>query len=474
MRRSPVELLRDFFTLSGGELLAKIAGFVAFAYLARVLPAESYGAVELAVAVTMFFALVVDFGFAPIGARELVRTADADPRRLAAIIATLRAGLAATSIVVVWTGTALADAEPATKALVRVFSLSLVGAPFVLNWMFQGLARLGWVAGAQLVRNLVFAALVLALVHTTENLLRVGWIEVASLVAMAAWYGAGYLRVVGRPALGAPLAELRAMAVEAWPVGASRTLWVLYQYVSSLLVASLVGGAEMAWFGAAHRLVTSLGTFVQLYHFNLYPTFVAALSEGRAALHRALVPSFRVVAWAGVGGAFAVTLLARKICALLFGDPFVASGPALAVLIWTLPIALLGSHARFLLIGAGHQRAELAANGAGAAVALLLGLGLVPGFGAVGGGFAMLGGALATWLTAHFLASSRIGGIPFVGPALRPLLLAAGLGSAASFAPGAGTWPGGLAASALFVALAPLVERALWHDARALWRARKA
>jgi O-antigen/teichoic acid export membrane protein len=474
MSRTPAQLLRDFFTLSGGELLAKIAGFVAFAYLARVLQVESYGAVELAVAVTMVFALVVDFGFAPIGARELARSNGGDPRRLAAVITTLRLGLAAASIAFIWLGSLLADAEPATRALVRVFSLSLIGAPFVLNWMFQGLGRLGWVAGAQLVRNLVFAGLVLLLVHSSEDLLRVGWIEVASLVAMASWYVAGYLRVVGRPALGAPLAELQHMAAEALPVGMSRTLWVLYQYVPTLLVASLVGGAAMAWFGAAHRLVTSLGTFVHLYHFNLYPQFVIALSQGHEALRRALVPSFRVAAWAGVAGAFAVTQLAGNICALLFGEPYVASGPVLAVLIWALPISFLGSHARFLLIGAGHQRAELLANGAGAALALLLGLALVPSLGAIGGGLAMVGGALATWVTAHLLATRRIGAIPSFGPAVRPLLLAGVLGFAAAYAPGAGTWLGGLTVSARCFGLAPLVERALWHDTRALLQGRQA
>ncbi len=92
--RSPWVMLRDFFALSGGELVAKIAGFIAFVWLARTLSPEVYGRVEVAIQLSMMFALMVDFGFGPIGARELA----ADPRRarpLAAAIPTLRIGLAA-------------------------------------------------------------------------------------------------------------------------------------------------------------------------------------------------------------------------------------------------------------------------------------------------------------------------------------------------------------------------------------------
>ena len=63
--------LWDFVFLSSGESLGKVAGFLAFAYLARTLDSASYGAVELAVAMLAIFGLFVDFGFGQIGAREV-------------------------------------------------------------------------------------------------------------------------------------------------------------------------------------------------------------------------------------------------------------------------------------------------------------------------------------------------------------------------------------------------------------------
>ena len=65
------KLGRDLLVLSGGQFFSKLVGFVAFAYLARTLGPESYGVVEYAVGLTVFFAMLVDWGLGPIGVREL-------------------------------------------------------------------------------------------------------------------------------------------------------------------------------------------------------------------------------------------------------------------------------------------------------------------------------------------------------------------------------------------------------------------
>jgi hypothetical protein len=45
----------NYLLLTGGECLAKLATFIAFAYLARVLGLERYGSLEFVLATMMFF-----------------------------------------------------------------------------------------------------------------------------------------------------------------------------------------------------------------------------------------------------------------------------------------------------------------------------------------------------------------------------------------------------------------------------------
>ena len=52
-------------------MVGKIAGLLAFAYLARVLGPMAYGSVEVALALLAILTLFVEFGFGAIGAREI-------------------------------------------------------------------------------------------------------------------------------------------------------------------------------------------------------------------------------------------------------------------------------------------------------------------------------------------------------------------------------------------------------------------
>jgi len=472
--RSARQLLRDLTALVLGEGVAKLAGFAAFAYLARTLPPERYGAVELASAITMLFFLVVDFGFAPVGARELARDGT-QARWLASAIPTLRLALALASIASISIASLFLDQPEETRSLVRVFALSLVVAPWILNWLFQGLGRMLVVAAAQALRMCAFAGIVFVVVSGEAPLWHVGAAELAASTILALYYLAMQASIAGAPRLSADVPRLVRLLRDAGPIGVSRILWATSQYVGTVIFAAFAPASEIAWYGAAHRLATALGAFVQLYHFNLFPALVEAASSSPGRLRELLEPLVRATAWLAVFGGLFGVMFGAQLCALLYGAPFAQSGESLAVLVWTLSASLVGAHARNTLLALGQQRAELAANAAGAATTLAASLALVPRFGALGAGAALVAGTLATWLAAHaFAARTARGALPGFALLLRPLITCAAAGFAASRLPIANELArGSLALLALAVA-APLVDPALRRDALRLLRARGA
>jgi O-antigen/teichoic acid export membrane protein len=456
-------LLRDLGALVLGEGVAKLAGFAAFAYLARTLAPERYGGVELASAISMLFFLVVDFGFAPIGARELARDRGS-ARWLAAAIPTLRLGLALASVACIWLASLSLDQPEETRALVRVFGLSLLAAPWALNWLFQGLGRMLVVAAAQALRMAAFALLVVFFVQEDSALWRVGAIEFASTALMALYYVALQTRDAGAPRLTTDAAKLGELLREATPVGVSRMLWAVSQYVATLIVASFAASADIAWYGAAHRLVMALGGFVMLYHFNLFPALVEAGARGAERVRELLAPLYRATAWlAALGGVFGVAFGA-ELCALLYGAPFAASGEAFAWLVWTLSVALVGTHARYVLLAIGRQREELVANAVGAAVAVVTGFALVPSFGAAAGGAAIALGNVAAWLVAHALAARAGFALPALAPLVRPAAAAAAALLAARTLPIENELARGAVVVTALALAAPLADAALRAD----------
>jgi len=465
-----LSMLRDFIALSGGELLSRILGFVAFAHLARVLTPDSYGAVEIAVTLSLLFGFVVDFGIGPIGAREIARDPTRSPalaaeipaaRLLVALLAIPAMGLAAIAL----------GQPPETVQLVWLFALGLLAAPWRNQWLLQGHEMMTWVSGAAAIRALVFALGVALLVREPSDLSTIGIVEIASAGVLAAYFLWVQRARLTPPRLSFSPRALRALFGEGLPLGLTQLVWSSTQYVPTMLVAGFLGGSEIAWFGAAHRIVMSIWAFSFLYHFNLFPTLARCLAGAPETFAALLRASINVTAWSGLGLSLVITLLATPLCALVFGERFAVAGPVLSVGIWVVPATLLSGHARSVLVASGLQRFVLYAQLSGGVVMLLGGFLLIPRSGTVGGAIAMVASSLVTLLVSHSLATRWVTAMPLLRQLLGPVA-AVGLATIGVRAASFGPWWDGVVAGAIFSAAALIFDRRLRADLRLLVGAR--
>ena len=467
---APRRTLFDFILLSGGESLSKVAGFVAFAYLARTLTTEGYGAVELAASFAVFFSLMVDFGLGTMGARETARSKEAAQDH-AAWIPSARLLLAVVGVPAMIAAPHLMGQPPETVRLVALFSVSLLFFTFDQRWLFQGLERMRVVASAQLLRMVVFASVVLVVVHSGDDLLRVGMAE-AGAAAVMALYFLFHQRRAGIPIrLAWPRAPLRHLLREASSVGLGQMIWAFNQQTPTFLIATFLAAEQLAWFGSANRIYVSLSTFSMVYHFNLFPTFARLLRESKEAYFHTVKASLRLSAWGGSLVALGLTVVADDACALVFGPDFRSAGRPLAIMIWGLPLTLVSGHARWSLVAAGQQRFVLVAQIVGALATAALGAALIPTLGIEGAALTNVGATLVVWAVAQLHARREIGPLPFLSTALKPGLgVAAGLG-VAHFIPNA--WIAGPVAGVACLAVAAVVDHELVGDLKRLWGAKK-
>ena len=414
--RAPfLRLLRDVAVLSGGELGAKIAGFLAFALLARRLDLAGYGAVELAAALAMVFGLVIDFGLGPIGARAVARRPESAPGLASAIVAR-RALLGVLAVALMLATIQVLDLSPAGRKVAMLFALSLLALPLQLNWLLQGLDRMAAVAPASMLRMGVFLLGVLLLVDGPADLGVVGGVEIAAMTTMALYYVAAAWKPLAGARQATATEEGHHLLRQAAPVAASQLVWALNHYLPILFVATFAGEKTLALFGGAHRVVISLHAFVWLYYFALYPSLARATARPEsdepdddiAGVTRL---SWRLTIVVGLAGGLTATLLAAPICRLAFGDDFGGAAPTFAILAWILPLHLLSGHARYTLIATGHQRAEMAAQAVGLVATIGLGLWWVGPWGGPGVAAAMVASAAIVWAVAHVQARRRVGAL---------------------------------------------------------------
>jgi O-antigen/teichoic acid export membrane protein len=161
---------------------SRLIGFTAFALLARRLDPNEYGAVEFAVALALFFAMVVDFGLETIGARSISRNRN-EVARLAAQIPAARLLMALIAVPVMG-AVAMVSGQPETTVhLVWLFSIGLFAVPWFQRWLFQGLEMMDWVSLGQVIRSAVFCLGVVIFVRGPADVLAVGQIEIMAAVA---------------------------------------------------------------------------------------------------------------------------------------------------------------------------------------------------------------------------------------------------------------------------------------------------
>jgi len=209
---------------------------------------------------------------------------------------------------------------------------------------------------------------------------------------------------------------------QTFPIALTQIMWGLKVYMPTIMLGLMIGGAAVGWFGAAHRIVIALHTFVWMYFFNLYPALSRSAQQPpevlRDLLSRSLRLTMTVSLLIGIGG----TLLAGPLCSLVYGPEYGGAVSAFQILIWFVAMSLISSHYMYLLIAYGRQWLELASAAIGASMNIALGCLLIPKLGFVGAAWSLLIAESSVWALNYSFVRRYIAPLPAWRYAARPAM----------------------------------------------------
>ncbi len=438
-----------YLTLFGGEAVSKVCVMAAFAYLAHVLTPGEYGTVELALSITLFFVLGVESGMGLYGASVLA----ADPGRLSTLVPQVM--LLRLLIGAPLFGLLLAGAwwfAPAFVGILTINGVAVLLTPFLVQWVFQGLRQMQWVAAGAALRNMTFVVLVLVLVRRGSDIRLAAAAEVSGIAALAL-FNLVVLRTQIQTTLDwrGAFAGARDLFSRVWFMGFGDLTWACIWYGPAVVLRWMGLPNEVAWITASVRVVVGLHTFVWLFFFNLLPNLSKELATGVEAWRSLVKRSLGTVLWPALLIAVAGTLGAPVVMPLVFGPEYAAAIRPAQIAVWMIPIAWYSGHFRFSLIAAGRQRNEVTISAlsalAGVSGALLLG----QAYGGVGAAIALVAAGLVNAVLATSASSRLIGPVHMgadAGPVAAVTIVSLGIGFATTAA--AGALAGALAGCALF------------------------
>jgi O-antigen/teichoic acid export membrane protein len=414
-------LAANFALLSGGEIVSKLFGLAAFAYLARVLGPTEFGNLEFALAIIFFFTLLVDGGLNQYGAREIAKDKES-VKQVATHVVLMRCLYAVIAFGLLAVFIMLIDKTWSVKRLVFLYGLTLFVLPGILSFVFQSHDLMRYVALASMIRWSIFAVGVFLLIRGPDQTWIVPVIEGGAIGCVGVFYLLAFFKYFG--SLRQRINYTYAFSVfrQALPIGASELVWALKVYLATVLLGIFVGGPEVGWFGAGHRIVISLHTFVWLYFFNLLPSIARSTRGPLESLNRLTRTSIQFTAWSSIFLGITGTAFAEPVIRLIYGSQYQEGVGAFRVLVWLIPLALMSGHFRYVLIAYGRQKLEFLSGACGAALNILLNVFLIPSFGMIGAAWALVASEALIWGLTYYFVRQRIIHIPIWLPISQPLL----------------------------------------------------
>lgn len=419
---NPRKLAFNFVLLSGGEALSKVFAFVAFAYLARLFGPNTYGDIEFALAVALFFNLVVEGGLGILGAREIAK----DEKCVLSItfhIVIMRCLLAVGAFLLLLLFAAVSNKTIQEKKLLILYGLTIFGTPGILTWVFQGFDRMQWVAVSTVMRWSLFAGFVLLFIHDPTRVWIVPLIELGAIGCVVFFNFGIFYHFFGHFWQKFDFSFCISLFRKALPIGLSQITWGSRVYLSVIMLGLIVGGEAVGWFGAANRIVIALHTFVWMYFFNIYPSITRCTRQTTDSLQSLVGKSIQVTSWAAVFIGAMGTVFAKPIISIVYGSQYIEAVIGFQILIWLVSFILISGHYMYTLFAYNKQWFELFAAICGAASIIILNLLLIPKYGYIGAALSILCAEVFTWILNYYFVCRKITFIHFIPHIKKPVIV---------------------------------------------------
>jgi O-antigen/teichoic acid export membrane protein len=376
---------RNASFLVAGEAASRVFGFLTTALLARRLGVDGFGQIGFATSVLAYAVACTDLGLVPLGTRSVARSRDG-VSGVTLNILPMRTLLSVGAAIVMLAVVLLVSRSSAVTGLLSVYALAVVVQGLVLEWVFIGIERMGYVSTARAISTGAYFGLVLILVRSAGSIL---------LVPVALVVGTLIGPRFGWPRFRIDRNTWKGLFRSAWPIGAASLLTQLHVNLGIILLALVRSYHETGVYNSAYRLVFFLITLDRVFYTIFFPAAsrVIALEPGR--LSELTGRALRVVVALALPFCAGTLLLAGPVLQLVFGGKYLPAIPSLRILVWFLLLSMTNSVTGYTLVAAGRERRFLKNVAIGVAVSVVLNVVAVPLWGSSGAALAIVGGEAA-------------------------------------------------------------------------------
>ncbi len=385
-------LLFNFSSLGIIQVAGFLLSLVVIPYVIRIIGADGFGIIAVAQVLMFYMSVTADYGFNRTAIRDVALYKN-DPERISGIFFTVLASKLFITVLLFLLLLVLVAIIPLFRLHYEVYLLAfsfVIGQSLLVNWFFQGLEKMQYMAVASFFSRLVFVAMVLLFLKDKNDIsLYIFFMGLGNCIAgLASIFFAvkKYKLSFSMPSMKAILYELK----EGWPVTLTNLSQTSIQYIGIFILRLFSNDLVVGYYSIAERIYFAMKLMLDVFSQAAYPRICLLLQEGISPVKKFFRQIFLPFLGITASGATVVAILSPRIIHFFMGQTDGNSVLLLRMLCLALIIVCLGIPANLLLLAGDHKKNYLRVFTIGTLINIVANFSLAPVFFGMGTVFSVI------------------------------------------------------------------------------------
>jgi len=376
---------RNLGSLTVAKVAVRTAGLVLTAFLVRHIGEEDFGRYNLARSFALMFAVLAKMGVLQITVRDVAGHREWGPRYASTGFTLLVAQSAAMVALILGLAYVLGYRDEQLLGI-GVMSVAVSAMCFEAfgSAIFAAHEQLHIEAVFLLVRQVIWSILAVIGIALGFGYLYFLWGLLITSVLMAVLTLSSAQRRFFRFRPGWDPATARALFFAGLPLALSAILVDLYLRLDVVMLDQMTDAVTVGQYAAAFRLISTVTFLAMSFYAVLFPVFSRMEANASDRLAWAFDQSLRVVSIALVPICILGVFWAPWLMTTVFGEPFRAAAPVLAIAIWATALQGIAVLSGRMLVAKGRQVITMWISAVSLLVNVALNYLLIPTLGMIG------------------------------------------------------------------------------------------
>ena len=349
------KLSQKIASIAFGDIISRGISFLTTVYLARVLGAESYGLIVIALSYLGYATWFADLGLTHIGGREVAKEPVKRIYRAREIFV-LKILLNLVVLIAMQLILGNVNLPVEQKEIILSFSYALIPFTFILEWYYNGRQHFGRVASSKILNSTVYLILVVLFIHTKNDIQKVPLFFIASSSAAALLFL--FFSMKEKP-FALPyrgFSVLKELFVSAITIGGGTFFTQTIQLLPPIAIGLLLSNEKAGIYGAAIKVIFIAMLVDRIFVNLLLPNLSAQWTSNKEAARQNIRSVSRImILIAGTLSLF-FAISSPFIIEILFGNEYQSSAQILSILSVFLFFTFMNSIFSFGLIAIGKDK----------------------------------------------------------------------------------------------------------------------